>query len=75
MWMANVVRSGQFTVEEALTLGLAHEIDSPDPGNPYQGFQSRVDMYNDWVGAKLGERALKNHIDAEVYLCLNMRGR
>lgn len=87
IWMARMIQAG-FTFEEAMTLGLAHEMDAQDPGSNYGSFESRVDMHNDWVGAQLGMRAKENGVDPETYvllamqpncaatvgLCLNMRG-
>jgi hypothetical protein len=52
-WMARMALAG-FSESDALSLAVAHELDSPDVADRYGGFESRVDMHNNWLGFRTG---------------------
>ncbi|GAB7039657.1 MULTISPECIES: RHS repeat domain-containing protein [Catenuloplanes] len=53
-WMALVVTDYGLTEEQALTLGVAHEMDGTGE-NAWGSGESKIDLHNNLVGVKLGQ--------------------
>jgi RHS repeat-associated protein len=58
-WMALMTASG-FTVEQALGFGEAHELDGDKPGQEWGSEDSRADLHNNKVGARLGAKLFRS---------------
>jgi RHS repeat-associated protein len=54
-WMATLTGEYGYSREKALAFGMAHELDNSHPGESYPGFESSVDMNNNFTGAAVGE--------------------
>ncbi|MEU7573703.1 hypothetical protein [Micromonospora sp. NPDC049240] len=55
--MALTTASG-FSVDEALALGTAHELDGDTPGQMWGSEDSNTDLHNNQVGARLGAKVM-----------------
>jgi RHS repeat-associated protein len=53
LWMARLVLSG-FSAEQALSFGVAHELDNPNPAHRYGHKNSDVDLRNNVAGVNIG---------------------
>ncbi|WP_435818437.1 DUF6973 domain-containing protein [Micromonospora chalcea] len=58
-WMALMTANG-FSVEEALALGAAHELDGDKPGEMLGSEESNADLHNNEVGARIGAKVMSN---------------